>query len=442
MPALLLYGATGYSGRLIAELAQQRWADGKQGLRLILAGRNGQLLSDLARRLKVGYRVFGLDDRHAVEAGLQDVFALINAAGPFALTAEPLAKAALRCGCHYVDINGEVDVYKRLDDLGYLARQRRLAMVCGAGHSAVASELLLEEALRYLKGTTELGAVRIALSQIDQPSRGSIQTVLRTLREQVLVVRDGGERKGLQSSKNDRFTLTYVPLGQLERVFDFGLEPDATSADPGGPARRRRSGPRPARRIASAVNLIDTLTARLTAARHVDRVLRIESYLECSDFLRAIHQWSAITAPLWWISTLRDIATRQIELLPEGPTAGERTRERLSVVLEIEDIWGHPLIDWRLETPSAYDFTACAAVTVAERMAQPVPGYSTRAEGLAGWRTPAELLVDQQGACDPCTGAQLRGRSEAAGRPARASSHVDHACRLHKRVTEPAKVSR
>src|SRR5262245_13448457 len=115
MDAVLLYGATGYSGGLIAEHAYRRWSSAGSP-RLILGGRDGPALRDLASRFGFEYRTFALDDARAIDAGLRDVVTVINAAGPFALTAEPLAKAALRSGCHYVDINGEVDVYKRLDD--------------------------------------------------------------------------------------------------------------------------------------------------------------------------------------------------------------------------------------------------------------------------------------------------------------------------------------
>jgi short subunit dehydrogenase-like uncharacterized protein len=423
MMAILLYGATGYSGRLIAERASRRW--GARGLRLIIAGRDGHLLRDLATRLDVEYRAFTLDDREAVEAGLQDVRVVVNAAGPFALTAEALALAALDTGCHYVDINGEVDVYKRLDDLGYPAEQRGLTMVCGAGHSAVASDLLLERALQHLAVTTfksgprELGAVRIAVSQVDSPSRGSLQTVLRTVREQVLVVRhrrmDRSQSWNVPNVHN--LVLSYVPLGQLERVFDFGDGSDRTGSGGEPPrVRGRDRRPRSSRRIASAVNLIDTLTARLTVARHVDRVLRIESYLESSDALRAVHQWAALTVPFWWISAVRRLAQRQVDLLPEGPTAGEREREHLSVVLEVDDIFGHPLINWRLETPSAYDFTACSAVAVAEGLARLSPRRSDRSvtQNLAGWRTPAEILVKDGKTLDPCSDVALDPVSETA----------------------------
>ena len=61
---------------------------------MVLAGRDGERARE-ARRDEHGmeYRVFGLDDRDEVRRGLRDVDVVINAAGPFAWTAERLVKA-------------------------------------------------------------------------------------------------------------------------------------------------------------------------------------------------------------------------------------------------------------------------------------------------------------------------------------------------------------
>ena len=56
MSGLLIYGANGYSGRLIAAAAVAR------GLRPVLAGRDRDALDALAAPLGLTRRVFGLDD--------------------------------------------------------------------------------------------------------------------------------------------------------------------------------------------------------------------------------------------------------------------------------------------------------------------------------------------------------------------------------------------
>src|SRR5579884_4031194 len=82
MPTFLLYGANGYTGRLIAREAVVR------GLRPVLAGRNAEAVGKLARELGLEQRIFSLDRRDAgPTAGLDGVKAVLHCAGPFAHTA-------------------------------------------------------------------------------------------------------------------------------------------------------------------------------------------------------------------------------------------------------------------------------------------------------------------------------------------------------------------
>lgn len=371
---ILLYGATGYSGRLIAAYAAKKWQPGGR-YRLVLAGRNGAEVAVVARRCSTDFRVFGLDRRRDVVAGLRDVDVLINAAGPFALTAERLAKAALAQPrpCHYVDINAEVDVYKRLDDLAPAARHREMAIVCGAGYTAAGSSMLLHAALASLKADApkrDVGAIRIALSRITSVSRGSAATLLRSVREQVTIARaaQGGEGRGTPSYGT---VLDYVPGGMLERTFNFCVDvaPGAT----------------PDRRIASAANMIDTLAARTTARKMETSVQSIVSHIETSRAARLAFTAGTLLAPLFAVPAVRAAANLQIDMLPEGPTADERAAEPHTVVLEIDDTFCAPLIDWRLQTPNAYDFTAIAATAVAKGLADgPRPGWIAPGEILCG----------------------------------------------------------
>ena len=101
---LLVYGANGYTGTLVAELARDR------GLAPILAGRNAATIAALAQRLGFEHRVFGLDQPAAVDAGLADIAVVLHCAGPFVHTSQPMADACLRTGVHYLDITGEITV--------------------------------------------------------------------------------------------------------------------------------------------------------------------------------------------------------------------------------------------------------------------------------------------------------------------------------------------
>lgn len=406
---VLLYGATGYTGRLIAEELQSR---NGASCRLILAGRDGACVEAIAGELDVEYRVFGLDHREDVKRGLGDVDVVINSAGPFAWTAERLAKVALEVECHYVDINGEADVYRKLDDLDIFAKQRNVALVGGAGFWAAASDVLLDHALTHLKEpqfdylsedqqstypiggpdsvkVRQLGAVQIAMSRIKTFSRASAETVWRSLREQVVVVREGDvdDRKG---GTRKEMVVWHEPVGKIERTFDF--------SKPAGKADRR---------IASVTSLVDTLTARLTVARHTFRASSIESYVEMDRTGRALYKAASVAVPVTAIpafSVLVHQSLRAVNLSP-GPTRDERARERHLILLEIEDRFHTRILDWRWDTPNVYQFTAQLVAAVAEQVAS---------GAFAGWRTPGDVLAPlkllSQAPAGPVRGCELAKR--------------------------------
>jgi short subunit dehydrogenase-like uncharacterized protein len=385
---IMLYGATGFSGGLIAGegKATGMSREGAGDRRMILAARDGARLRAVAEKNAMDFRVFGLDDRSEIRKHLDGVAVVINAAGPFAFTAEPLAIAALESGCHYVDINGEIDVYRKLDDLAIKAEQLGLAMVSGAGASAAASDVLLDFALELLrkKGEVEengeLGAVRIAVPQIMDYSQGSAATVARSLRDQVLVIRQR-EARDRNGEASPEMVVSHEPVGKLERAFDFGGLGD------GREQPRRGDGARPhnARpRIASAANMIDTLTAKHTVARRNLLVRSIESYIEMGSLSRIAYQIGGMLSPFASMPLARAMIGAQLSLLPEGPAQSELDRQRHVVVLEIEDLYRRRLVDWRWETPNVYQFTAELVVAIARAVAKGVkePGWVTPAAAL------------------------------------------------------------
>jgi short subunit dehydrogenase-like uncharacterized protein len=91
---LLIYGANGYTGALIARLAVAR------GLRPILAGRNREAVAALAVPLGLEYRVFALEDAAALDAGLAEARVVLHCAGPFMHTSRQMADACFRTHTH------------------------------------------------------------------------------------------------------------------------------------------------------------------------------------------------------------------------------------------------------------------------------------------------------------------------------------------------------
>jgi short subunit dehydrogenase-like uncharacterized protein len=104
---VIIYGATGYTGRLATDLAVAA------GLAPDIAGRNPCGLLEMSTSLGLDYRLFSLESSaEAIDAGLARGTVLLNCAGPYHQTAGILIDACIRNGIHYLDISAELDSYQ------------------------------------------------------------------------------------------------------------------------------------------------------------------------------------------------------------------------------------------------------------------------------------------------------------------------------------------
>ncbi len=107
---VLVYGASGYTGKIIAESLAQR------GIPFYMAGRT---LAKLEKAKEIVEQRFGgpVDAEIVTAANNADelrplfekVDVVINVAGPFMQMAWPVVETALECNCHYTDTTGEQD---------------------------------------------------------------------------------------------------------------------------------------------------------------------------------------------------------------------------------------------------------------------------------------------------------------------------------------------
>ena len=124
---LLIYGAAGYTGKIIAARAKALNLDFE------IAGREHDKIKELAQELAVPYHVFSLDDEQGWQNALTDKKVLINAAGPFKFTAEQAVRACLKAGVHYLDISAELDTYRLAESLDEQAQTAGIQLISGAG---------------------------------------------------------------------------------------------------------------------------------------------------------------------------------------------------------------------------------------------------------------------------------------------------------------------
>src|SRR5690606_31280747 len=104
---LIVFGASGFTGRLVAEYVQERYgADG--GLRWALAGRNESKLEQIRDELGIdpGVAILKADvtDADSLRALARRTRLVLTTVGPYQLYGEPLVAACAGAGTDYVDL--------------------------------------------------------------------------------------------------------------------------------------------------------------------------------------------------------------------------------------------------------------------------------------------------------------------------------------------------
>ena len=178
----MIYGATGYTGRMAAQHAAAA------GLDPILGGRDSGRLAKLAAELGVASRAFGLNDTVALDKSLSDVSVLLNCAGPYARTAEPLMTAAIRTRVHYLDIAAELDSYHLAETLDEQAAATGVLLLPGSGGSVAMLGCLAGHAAERVADPV---GIRIALHVAGSMSRGSAISAAENLTTESLMRVDG-----------------------------------------------------------------------------------------------------------------------------------------------------------------------------------------------------------------------------------------------------------
>lgn len=174
MKTLMIYGATGYTGRMAAEHAK------KLGLNLLIAGRNAERLAALSAELDAPYRVFTAD-----ASQLEGVDVLLNFAGPFAQTAAALMRACIANGTDYLDITAEINVYRLAEQLGSGAD---VMLLPGVGWDVVPTDCL---AMHVASRVPQPHSLKIALQVPGAMSRGSAMSVGEIIGAGVMARVDG-----------------------------------------------------------------------------------------------------------------------------------------------------------------------------------------------------------------------------------------------------------
>jgi short subunit dehydrogenase-like uncharacterized protein len=142
---IVIFGATGFTGRLVAERLSA------QGASPVLAGRSEESVRELAERLGADWKVADALRQNSVFALLEEGDVLVSTVGPFVKWGEPAVRAAIAARGVYIDSTGEPPFIRRVfDEFGPPAERAGAALLPAMGYDyvpgALAGALALEEA--------------------------------------------------------------------------------------------------------------------------------------------------------------------------------------------------------------------------------------------------------------------------------------------------------
>ncbi len=319
----MLYGATGYTGKIIAEEAI------RQGHKPMLAGRNLEKVRPLAERLGLEYAVFTLDDVGTIAEAIADMDLVYHVAGPFIHTSDPMIRACLATNTHYVDITGELPVFENTFRYDAAARSNGIALVSGVGFDVIPTNCMAQYVAQQITGATHL-EIGMDLSLV--MTAGTAKSFITLLGKPYLARQNGqlvNRALGADTVQvplpHDDVLAMAIPWGDLE------------------------------------------VSYRSTGIGNITTYMIMPPLL-----IRSMRLTSPLITFLMRNSATRGLANRLAELVMRGPS--EEDRQTLATVIwaRARNAAGQVAEAW-LDTLEAYQLTAAAAVPVVEHILQHQP---------------------------------------------------------------------
>lgn len=331
-PEWLLYGASGYTGELIAREAVKR------GERPLLAGRSREKIEPLARELNCPFVIFALHDHTALVDALQQVKGVLHCAGPFSTTAAPMMQACLATRVHYLDITGEIDIFEMAHDADPRAQRARIVLCPGVGFDVVPTDCLAAALKLALPDAQELA---LGFESRSGFSKGTAKTAVEFSHRGNCVRHNGA--------------LVYVPPGARTRRIDFGNGERLAVSIPWGDVSTAY--------YTTGIPNIEVFTA--TSASGLKRLQRL--------------RWAQPLLKRRWV---REWVKRRIDRRLAPPTPTQRESNPTFLWGEARNAAGVVKVA-RVKTSNGYVVTAHASVALVRRVLD--------SAGVFGYKTPSMI---------------------------------------------------
>lgn len=319
MPELVLFGATGYTGRLTARAMKER------GLEPVLAGRSPDKLRALADELGgLPTAVADAEDSESVQSLVDAGDVLVTAVGPFTLYGDAALSAAVRQGAHYIDSTGEPGFIRKVfRDQHEAARDRGIVLLTASGYDYVPGHCAAAVALREAGDAAERVDVGYYSPGAFSGSQGTEASSRVSLVEPGMVYRSGSlveEYSGME-------------------VATFEVDGDE----------------RPALSIPSSEHY--------ALPRQFPDLADVRVFLGWfGDRTHTLHRFARVQAAAMKLPGVRPLVralvARSAHSEGEGPDAAARAASSSHIVAEARDRRGAVLSRARMTGVNGYDFTA------------------------------------------------------------------------------------
>lgn len=329
----MIYGAYGYTGTLITELAVGK------GLKPIIAGRNANKLKPLADKLGLEARAFDVAD--IKDTDVEGVQVFLHCAGPFIHTYKGAMEACLKYGMHYLDITGEWEVFEAFAAIDEKAKAAGIMCMPGTGFDVVPSDCLAAYLYSYMPDATHLD---LAFLSKGKPSRGTQKTVIE------------GLDKGGAIRKNGK--IIKVNTAYKTKNIDFGDgKPMSTVTIPWGD---------------------------VSTAYHTTGINNIKVYMSMPEKAISSMKMMGWLAPVLSSSLIKGFMKSRVDKMPAGPNKEQRKKGYVLLWGRVKNAKGEKLYT-TMKVPEGYSLTAATALEIAQRVMSGKfePGFKTPA-GLYG----------------------------------------------------------
>ncbi len=327
----LLYGANGYTGRLIAKLAAS------YNLEPILAGRAESSIMPMANELQLPYRIIDLDDTEALKNVLAEVKLVLHCAGPFAYTAKQMITACLQTGVHYLDINGDISVFEMGKKYDTAAKEKNIMIMPGVGFDVVPTDCIALHLKNKLPDATHL---KLAFASVGGGlSHGTAITI--------------ADKIGEGSAARENGKIVRKPLGQKGMWVAFGEAKLFVMSIPWG----------------------DISTAYFSTG-----IANIETYTGIAPKLYRLLKWQWAFNWLLRTNFVRNIIKNKINAKPPGPSDEQRKNSKSFVWGEVTNAAGQTM-NTAISCYDGYTLTAHSSLLIAKKILE--------GNFKAGYQTPA-----------------------------------------------------